>query len=1034
MSGKIFTLRRLFLVALLACLSLSPAPYAFSIASPKVTRIQPAMDRMPIYFVENRGQVDPRVSYYVPGSDKVIYFGADGLTFAFTERRQLSARQAANFSGPKDIKDAGSLNARGRLTLKLDFVDANVGGKPQGADLAPALISYFRGEPTAWQTGLHTYTRLVYTDLWPGIDLVYSGTVNRLKYKFLLKPGADPKNIRLRYRGADSVTVNDQEQLEVRTALGGFHDDKPTAYQENGGRTMPVTVAFDLQPATDSATRAYGFRLGSYDATRPLIIDPAILVYAGFVGGSGDDRGNGIAVDASGNAYITGETSSTELTFTTTVGPDLSQNGAVDAFVAKVDPTGASLIYVGFIGGSGDDRGNSVAVDASGNAYITGETNSTETSFPVLGGPELNHNGGLDAFVAKVNASGTALVYSGFVGGSGDDKGKAIAVKPGCVLNCNAYITGETNSLQATFPVTGGPDLTQNGGVDAFVAEVKPDGSGLVYAGYIGGSGDDRGNAIAVDAAGNAYITGETNSAEGTFPDGDGFGALPGADQTQNGGVDAFVAKVNPTGSALVYAGYIGGTSDDRGHSIVVDAAGNAFIAGETSSTQSSFPVAIGPDLTHNGGVDAFVAEVNPAGNGLVYAGYIGGAGDDRGKGIALDPKGDVYVTGETNSSEITFPDQVGPDPTQNLGFDAFVAKICSTVCLDLSVMQIDAPDPVSAGQSLTYTITVDNNGPSDATGVVVTDVLPPTVALVSATPSSGSCSGSTTVECSLGGLVNGGSATITVVVTPMAVGNLTNTVTVTADQTDTDASNNISTEQTLASLPNLLLATLRAPSAVAPGAMITIDDTTTNHGLIAAAPSTTRIYLSMDGKVDAADVLLLSRAIPALAPKQSDSASTMVAIPPGTAIGRYFLIGVADADNVVAETNNTNKRSRTINVTLPDMTVSALRLPAAAAVGATIAIQETTTNKGLVDAGASATRYFLSSDSALDGGDVLLGGRVIAVLAAKAKNTAFTNVAIPPGTAPGKYFVIAVADADGAVAETVESNNTRSRVITLTP
>ncbi len=303
------------------------------------------------------------------------------------------------------------------------------------------------------------------------------------------------------------------------------------------------------------------------------------------------------------------------------MGPDLTFNGGpFDAFGAKVNAAGTALVYAGYIGGSGEDRGTGIAVDGAGNAYVTGDTSSTQATFPVLVGPDLTFNGGLfDAFVAKVNAAGTALVYAGYIGGSDSDLGFGIAVDG----TGNAYVTGQTVSTEASFPVSVGPDLTYNGANDAFVAKVNASGAALAYAGYIGGSSDDLGAGIAVDVAGNAYVTGRTSSTEATFP------VLVGPDLTLNGGpTDAFVAKVNAAGTALVYAGYIGGSDDDFGHSIAVDGAGNAYVAGETLSTEATFPVGVGPDLTFNGATDAFVAKVGelPASIPALTA-FVGGLG-----------------------------------------------------------------------------------------------------------------------------------------------------------------------------------------------------------------------------------------------------------------------------------------------------------------------------------------------------------------------------------------------------------------------
>ena len=307
---------------------------------------------------------------------------------------------------------------------------------------------------------------------------------------------------------------------------------------------------------------------------------------------------NGIAVDAAGNAYCAGYTYSDEVInlFPVKVGPDVSFNaGTQDAFVAKVNPAGTDLVYAGYIGGAGPDWGNGVAVDSNGRAYVTGWTNSTETTFPVAVGPDVTHNGASTAFVARVAADGTALEYAGYVGGSGGEIGYGIAVDS----NSRAYVTGRTNSTETTapypFPVKVGPDLTHNGGGDAFIARVRADGTDFEYAGYIGGIAADWGNAVAVDSAGNAYVAGHTESSQATFPE------VGGPDLTFNGLVDAFVARVNPGGTALVYAGYIGGSGTDDARSVAVDQNGSAYVAGHTNSTEATFPEVVGPDLFFNG-------------------------------------------------------------------------------------------------------------------------------------------------------------------------------------------------------------------------------------------------------------------------------------------------------------------------------------------------------------------------------------------------------------------------------------------------
>jgi hypothetical protein len=624
--------------------------------------------RMPLYFIRNQGQLDKQVAFYVQGRDKTLYFTSEGVTFVLSESdsSKTSLDSKNRFKEPmlKEIKQAK------RWVVKLDFVDATTRIKPVGQDKAEAIISYFKGKPEEWYTGLSTYSKIVYSNLWPGIDLVYCGTANRLKYEFIVHPGADPSQIRLAYRGATSVSVGKEGRLEVMTPAGSFQDDVPVAWQENKGRRVNVPLQYKTEKTSiDTATLRYGFDIGDYDPTKPLILDPAVLVYCGYIGGSQSDSASGIALDKSGNAYITGSTESNQTSFPVKVGPDLTHNSSEDAFVAKVKADGTTLVYCGYIGGSGGEGGSGIAVDGSGNAYITGSTYSYETSFPVKVGPYLYFGGEEDVFVAKVNASGTALVYCGYIGTDDFDVGNAIAVDG----SGNAYITGYTSS--SSFHLKVGPSLTFGGYYDAFVAKVNATGSALVYCGYIGGAEYDYGNGIAVDGSGNAYITGSTESDQTSFP------VKVGPDLTFNYNDDAFVAKVNAAGTSFVYCGYIGGNISDRGNAIAVDGSGNAYITGETQSYQTSFPVKIGPDLTYNYGQrDAFVAKVNASGAALSYCGYIGGAEYDYGNGIAVDGSGNAYITGYTASDQTSFPVKGGPDLTFNGGDnDVFVAKVNAT-------------------------------------------------------------------------------------------------------------------------------------------------------------------------------------------------------------------------------------------------------------------------------------------------------------------------------------------------------------------
>ena len=303
----------------------------------------PSLDKLPLYFVANQGQTDPRVNFYVPGKDNTIYFSPDGLTFALTSPSAAMPELRGPIAGGK-MPDLGVQNpvpqAGQRWSVKLDFVGANPGVRPLGEDPTAAVFSYFKGQPSQWQAAVPSFAQVRYPNLWPGIDLVYSGQGNQMKYEFEVQPGADPAQIQLAYRGASAVQLTADGQLAVTTPSGGFHDAAPLAYQMKDGQRVPVEMRYALSApvgAGPAATYGYTFRLGPYDQSLPLVLDPTVLVYAGYIGGAGADAGQGIAVDKDGNAYVSGYTTSNQTTFPVLGGPDLTYNGGVsDAFVAKV--------------------------------------------------------------------------------------------------------------------------------------------------------------------------------------------------------------------------------------------------------------------------------------------------------------------------------------------------------------------------------------------------------------------------------------------------------------------------------------------------------------------------------------------------------------------------------------------------------------------------------------------------------------------------------------------------------------------------
>ena len=573
---------------------------------------------LPLAFVRNAGQLDRRVRYSAQAGGARIHLTPGAVTLALAKGR------------------------RG-LALRLAFLGASSSAPITGAGRGPGRLSYLIGnDPARWQRNLPTYREVVYRGLWPGVDLAVRGRGGQLKYEFRLAPGADPARIRPAYHGQERLSLDRNGALRVETALGLLRDSRPVSYQPIAGRRVAVRSRFAL-----GEDGAYRFVLGSYDPRYPLIIDPG-LVYSTYIGGVGYDAGSGIAVNAAGSAYVAGTTSSRNLP--TTAGAfDRSYNGASttvggDVFVMKLNPAGTALAYLTYLGGRGSESAGKIAVNGAGNAYLTGVSSST--NFPTTAGAfDRSYNGGGgDAFVAKLNAAGTALAYSTYLGGSRSDSGGAVAVgKSG-----SAYVMGSTNSTD--FPTTARAfDRSYNGGGrdggkgDVFVLRLNAAGNALSYATYVGGRGSESGSGIAVDGTGRAYVAGSTYSR--SFP------TTPGAFDTSffRGDLDAFVTKLNAAGSALVYSTYLGGKNGEYGEGIAVDRAGCAYVIGATGSRD--FPTTAGAlDRSYNGNLDAFVSKINAVGSALVYSTYLGGGELEEGEDIAVDRDGSAYLAGYTTS------------------------------------------------------------------------------------------------------------------------------------------------------------------------------------------------------------------------------------------------------------------------------------------------------------------------------------------------------------------------------------------------
>jgi hypothetical protein len=613
-----------------------------------------AYGRLPLAFAANRGQAPGRYRYVAQGAGYALGLGRGGATLVLTRGRH--ARTALTMQTPG-----------GRLL------------SPAPQRSLPGKVNYLIGTDRAeWIRDDPTYGRIVYRNVWPGVDLAFHGHQGILEYDVDLAPGADPSRVVLRFAGAQSVRTDGHGGAIIRVHGGELAIPAPLASQHG----HPVASRLRV------AGGELHLQLGGYDRAQPLVVDPD-LVYSTYVGGSSIDEGSGIAVGSDGSAYITGQTSgafpTTASAYQTTYG-----GGTFDAFVSKLNPAGSALSYTTYLGGSGDDYGYGIAVGSDGSAYVTGETAG---GFPTSSsGEQTMYGGGYeDAFVSKLSPGGATLTYSTYLGGSGGDIGQAIAVGS----DGSAYITGETTG---SFPTTTGAYQTSfggnTGGGNAFVSKLNPSGTTLSYSTYFGGL-FDTGRAIAVGPDGSAYITGYTG---GPLP------TTPGAYQTASHGdfnYDAFVTKFNPAGSALSYSTYLGGGGDDYGFGIAVGSDGSAYVAGQTSG---SFPTTAGAyqPTYGGGGTNAFVSKLNPAGSALSFSTYLGGSGGgDTANAIALGSDGSAYVTGVTEGS---FPTTASAYQTSYGGgnYDAFVSKL----------------NP--AGSALSYSTYLGGSGNDLGSGVAV--------------------------------------------------------------------------------------------------------------------------------------------------------------------------------------------------------------------------------------------------------------------------------------------------------------------------
>ncbi|HKP53573.1 MAG TPA: SBBP repeat-containing protein [Chloroflexia bacterium] len=703
-------------------------------------------NRLPIAFELNAGQADASTRFIAHTSGASLAFYQDHLRIGLKAPAQdgADARQDA---------------------VTMQFLGAGPAVRVESGSELPGKVNYLLGsDPSQWRTGVPTYEQITYSQIYPGVDLTYSGTGGTLKGTYLLAPGADPGQVRWRYQvrnaecgmrnsGCDArLSVDDAGNLNValdsafRIPHSALVESAPIAWQEIGGKRVAVQAGY-----VTSGDGSVGFAFGAYDKSYPLTIDP-VLTYSTYLGGGAYDQGNSIAVDSAGNVYVAGYTQSDN--FPVQGAYQGNRHGGIDTFITKLNPSGSALVFSTYLGGNGNDYGQGIAFDSNNNVYVTGYTNSS--NFPTANPIQATNRGSNDAFVTKLNSSGSALVYSTYLGGSDDDRAFSIAVDG----SGNAHIVGHTpstdyptmNPFQATnggsydvfvskvnssgsaliySTYLGGTALDYGYGIaadtqdnayvtggaysenfptvnayqpnnamqkDAFLTKINPTGSALVYSTYLGGSLNEEGRAIAIDGTGSAYLTGWT--ASGDFP-------LLNPIQSGISRDDVFVTKFNSAGSALVYSTFVVGTYYEAGYGIAVDGPGNAFITGYTTS--ANFPVVDAIQPNYAGREDAFITKINPAGSAYVFSTYLGGSqyyesiGRDFGYGIAADAQGNAYVTGSTES--LDFPTNNAFQPGNGGGYrDAFVAKLANQPSLTATPTRTSSPTITPGGPTLTPT------------------------------------------------------------------------------------------------------------------------------------------------------------------------------------------------------------------------------------------------------------------------------------------------------------------------------------------
>jgi uncharacterized repeat protein (TIGR02543 family) len=639
-------------------------------------------------WVKNEGQWDERALFSAPG-----YFGTTWIT---------KDGQLVHVAVKKEECKDKTEKAKTCPSKSWVISERWVGGKVQTItpeEELPTKVSYFIGnDPSKHKTNLPTYRYVSLGEVWSGIEVKLKATQKTVEKLFYVQPGADPSKIVVEVDGAKGLKLSKDGEIIIKTGLGDLKLSKPIAWQEKDGKKLPVEVSYKL-----IGKNRYSFVVAKADPSLPIVIDP--LLASTFIGGSGWDQAYSIALDSSGNVYVTGKTFSsnyptTSGAYDTQCGTDGTCNfGSFDVFVSKLSNDLSQLLASTFIGGSDRDVAYSIALDSSGNVYVTGETVSP--NYPTTSGAyDISYNGGSsDVFVSKLSNDLSQLLASTFIGGSGFEYGRSIALDS----SGNVYVTGFTTS--SNYPTTSGAyDISYNGFHDVFVSKLSNNLSQLLASTFIGGSDRDVAYSIALDSSGNVYVTGKTYSSD--------YPTTSGAyDTSRNGYSDVFVSKLSNDLSQLLASTFIGGGRDDVAYSIALDSSGNVYVTGETVSP--NYPTTSGAyDTSYNGGSsDVFVSKLSNDLSQLLASTFIGGSFSDRAFSIALDSSGNVYVTGFTTSYD--YPTTPGAyNRSYNFSSDVFVSKLSNDLSQLLASTFIGG-----SGSDEAYSIALDSSGNVYVTG-----------------------------------------------------------------------------------------------------------------------------------------------------------------------------------------------------------------------------------------------------------------------------------------------------------------------------